>query len=177
MKLLKKIISYLRFCSLIINKKINLKGFVYLHSRVKIIIEKDAKLNLGKNVVIKNDTIIFVKKGATLIIGNGSSIGHHSEITCGKSISIGANVIMGAYIYITDSNHKFSDPTVLIKNQGIETRKVAIGNDVWVGRGTNILPGCILGDRIVIAAGAVVTKRFAGSSILGGVPAKIIKDI
>ncbi|MDX8047128.1 acyltransferase [Gracilibacillus sp. S3-1-1] len=55
--------------------------------------------------------------------------------------------------------------------------KITIGNNVFIGFNSIILPGVEIGDNTVIAAGSVVTKSFTGNSIIGGVPAKKIKDL
>ncbi|MHC5307714.1 DapH/DapD/GlmU-related protein [Bartonella sp. LJL80] len=54
--------------------------------------------------------------------------------------------------------------------------KVFIGNDVWIGHGVTVLPGVTVGDGAVLAAGAVVTKSVAPYTIVGGVPAKLIRQ-
>lgn len=54
---------------------------------------------------------------------------------------------------------------------------VTIGNDVWIGGNVTILPGVTIGDRAVIAAGAVVTKDIPANTVAGGVPAKVIKEL
>lgn len=55
--------------------------------------------------------------------------------------------------------------------------QVNIGNDVWIGGNCTILPGVTIGNNVVIAAGAVVTKDVPDNSVVGGVPAKVIKQI
>ena len=54
---------------------------------------------------------------------------------------------------------------------------VTIGNDVWIGGNETILPGVNIGDKAVIAAGAVVTKDVPDNTVAGGVPAKVIKEL
>ena len=54
---------------------------------------------------------------------------------------------------------------------------VTIGNDVWIGGNVTILPGVTIGNNVVIAAGAVVTKDVPDNCVIGGVPAKKIRDI
>ena len=54
---------------------------------------------------------------------------------------------------------------------------VRIGNDVWIGGNATILPGVTIGNNVVIAAGAVVTKDVPDNTLIGGVPAKVIKTI
>jgi maltose O-acetyltransferase len=55
-------------------------------------------------------------------------------------------------------------------------KEVKIGNDVWIGTRVVMLPGVEIGDHSIIGAGAVVTKSFLPNSIIGGVPAKLIKN-
>jgi maltose O-acetyltransferase len=54
---------------------------------------------------------------------------------------------------------------------------VRIGNDVWIGGNVTILPGVTIGNNVVVAAGAVVTKDVPDNSLVGGVPARIIREI
>ena len=75
--------------------------------------------------------------------------------------------------------------TISTLNHGIEIQnrsttypsKVTIGNNVWIGSGANILPGVTIGDNSIIAAGALVNKDIPSNVIVGGVPAKIIRNL
>lgn len=175
--MLKKILLYMRYFFLKRNKRIETEGFVSIQKGVEIILELDSKLLIGKGTVLKTGTIIYVKKGAKLSIGSYTSTGHHTEISCGNSINIGNNVIMGAYSYITDSDHVFEDPEKLIKSQGMSLGEVHIGDDIWIGRGVYILKNSKISNHSVVAAKAVVTKGFTNNTVIGGVPARKIKDI
>lgn len=179
--MIKKVVSYFLFLIRYIiyikcNRRIISDGFVRIQANVKIIVEKEASLVLGKNILIKHDSVIFVKSNAVLKIGNNSSTGHHTEISVGESVEIGDDVIMAAYTYITDSNHVY-DKNSLIRLSGMQTSSVKIGSNIWLGRSCQILSGVVLGDKIVVAAGAVVTKSYDGNVILGGIPAKEIKRL
>mgnify|MGYP000493205454 FL=1 len=54
---------------------------------------------------------------------------------------------------------------------------VHIGNDVWIGSNATILPGVTIGDGAIVAAGAVVNKDVEAMTVVGGVPAKFIKQV
>ena len=56
-------------------------------------------------------------------------------------------------------------------------KPIRIGNDVWIGGTSVICPGVTIGDRVVIGAGSVVTKNFASDIVIGGNPARIIREI
>ncbi|TOB35760.1 hypothetical protein CGK06_26050 [Vibrio parahaemolyticus] len=72
-------------------------------------------------------------------------------------------------------NHKFSDIDKYIKEQGYQNAPIVIGNDVWIGFNSTILPGVSIGDGAVIAAHSVVTKDVPSYTVVGGIPAKEIK--
>lgn len=131
----------------------------------------------NKNVTIKENSIVYVKKNAKITFGRDSSTGHNTEISSNNYIEIGNDVIMGAYTYITDSNHAYKDKKLPIRKQDMEIGSVQIGNNVWLGRGVMILKDSIIGDNSVVAAGSVITKKFEDNKILGGIPAKVIKEI
>lgn len=59
----------------------------------------------------------------------------------------------------------------------LDIRPVTIGDDVWIGGNVTILPGVTIGSNVVIAAGAVVTKDIPSNSLVGGIPAKKIRDL
>jgi len=81
--------------------------------------------------------------------------------------------MFGPDIYITDSNHTFGDgiaPNAAPMLRGC----VRIGNRCWIGAKVVILKDVELGDGCVVAAGAVVTKSFGASQVIGGVPARVL---
>jgi acetyltransferase-like isoleucine patch superfamily enzyme len=176
--MINKLIYIIRYILQIkFNKKITTNGFVILQKNVKLIVEEGGGLVLGKNSVIKENSVIYVKKDARIVIGNYSSTGHHTEISANNHINIGDNVIMGAYTYITDSNHGYKDKSLPIQKQPMEVGTTTIGNNVWLGRGAMLLKDTIISDNSVVAAGSIVTKKFEKNLIVGGIPAKIIKVI
>jgi acetyltransferase-like isoleucine patch superfamily enzyme len=174
---IKKLVWYLRFLKYKNNKKISMNGIPIFNSRVNIILGKNAKLDIGEKVVFKQNTSILVKDNACLQIGSRTSTGHNTEISCGESIQIGRDVIMGAYTYISDSNHQYSNKDIPIKDQGMFTEPVIIEDDIWIGRNAQVLSNSIIKNRTIVAAGCVVKGKFERGVILGGIPAKVIKEI
>lgn len=92
-----------------------------------------------------------------------------AEFRAGNNVWIGPNTL------ITTINHPLS-PKGRREHLGI-AKPIKIGNDVWIGGNVTILPGVEIGNNVVIAAGAVVTKNIPDNSLFGGVPAKFIKNI
>lgn len=117
------------------------------------------------------------KFGKGLKIGNNSAVGQFTEFGAAGGIEIGNDVIMGSYISFHSENHNFRDNTKLIRNQGVTSKGIKIGNNIWVGAKVTFLDGCTVGNNSVVAAGAVVTGVYPDNSIIGGVPATVLKSI
>ncbi len=92
----------------------------------------------------------------------------------GGEIIIEKNVIIGPNVVIRASNHRFSRLDIPIKEQGHNSGRILIREDVWIGANAVILPDVTIGKGAVVAAGAVVTKNVNDYEIVGGVPAKSI---
>ncbi|ALS02792.1 maltose acetyltransferase [Enterococcus silesiacus] len=90
-------------------------------------------------------------------------------------ITIGDNCMFGPNAQLYTATHPLHP---VKRNSGLEYGKpITLGNNVWLGGGVVITPGVTLGDNVVVAAGAVVTKSFPDNCVIGGNPAKIIKEI
>ena len=111
--------------------------------------------------------------GTGVIIGDGSGIGVNCSIH--GPLTIGDNVMMGPDVVILTSNHNFANIDIPMSKQGFSLKPVVIGNDVWIGTRSIILPGVTVGNGVVIGAGAVVTKDIPDYAIVGGVPAGVIR--
>ena len=115
--------------------------------------------------------------GKGLKMGNNSAIGDYTHFGAPGGIEIGNDVIMGSYISFHSENHNFSDTTRLIREQGVTSKGIKLGNNIWVGAKVTFLDGCVVGDNSVVAAGAVVNGIYPDNSVIGGVPARVIKTI
>jgi len=114
-------------------------------------------------------------------------IGDTSKLTIGKHCHINENVFIqganiGNYVMIApnvtilNSTHNYKNTDIpMILQGGEENLNTTIEDDVWIGRNAIIMPNLILGKGSVIGAGSVVTKDVAPYSVMGGVPAKLIK--
>lgn len=107
--------------------------------------------HIGKNVFL-NSGCRFQDQGG-ITIGDGSLIGH--------------NVVMATLNHDQNPNDRGT----------MHPKPIVIGKNVWVGSNATILAGVTIGDGAIIAAGAVVTKDVEANTIVGGVPAKFIKNI
>jgi acetyltransferase-like isoleucine patch superfamily enzyme len=134
------------------------------------------RVTIGKHAIIRPTNIYGSAIGEGLKIGNNSSIGPYSYIGCSGYIEIGDNVMMSPRVSIYAENHLFDHPELTIKEQGVKREFVKIEDDCWIAANTIILAGVTIGRGSVIAAGSVVTKDVPPYSIVGGVPAKVIKS-
>lgn len=134
------------------------------------------RVTIGKHAIIRPTNIYGSAIGEGLKIGNNSSIGPYSYIGCSGYIEIGDNVMMSPRVSIYAENHLFDDPGLTIKEQGVKREFVKIEDDCWIAANTVILAGVTIGRGSVIAAGSVVTKDIPPYSVVGGIPAKVIKS-
>jgi maltose O-acetyltransferase len=123
----------------------------------------------GKDLRVKRnaDISMFIK------IGDYSELGTNCIIQ--SNTIIGDYVIMGPDVKIYTKNHGYQDLSIPIALQPVTEEKVVIGNDVWLGANVVVTPGVTIGNHVVVAAGAIVTKDVQDNSIVGGVPARVIK--
>jgi acetyltransferase-like isoleucine patch superfamily enzyme len=113
---------------------------------------------------------------SVLRIGNRCVIGRGSHIVAHRSIQIDDDVFTGPYVYITDQNHSYADVEVPVGRQWPVNSSVRIGSGTWLGTGAVILPGAAIGRNVVVAAGAVVRGTVPDYAVVGGVPARLLKE-
>jgi len=110
-------------------------------------------------------------------IGSDSLIGEYSVIRGQGGVQIGDRVYTSPFTQIIAVNHVFDDPDRPFIEQGITAEGIVIEDDVWLGAGAIITDGVRVGKGAVVAAGAVVTKDVPAHTVIGGIPAKVIKTI
>ena len=134
------------------------------------------RVSIGKYAIIRPANIYGGPIGEGLVIGNHSNIGPYNYIGCSGKITIGNNVMLGPRVSIYAENHVFDNPALTIKEQGVQQMEVVIEDDCWIASNAVILAGVTIGKGSVVAAGAVVAESVPPFSVVGGVPAKIIKS-
>jgi len=132
------------------------------------------KFSLGRHSVVESFCCINNAVG-DVIIGDHTRIGIYNTII--GPVTIGSHVNLAQGITVTALNHNFTNTGKRIDEQGITTKQVTINDDVWIGANAVILPGVSIGRHVVVAAGAVVTKDIPDNCIVGGIPARVIKQI
>lgn len=113
-------------------------------------------------------------------IGDGCCFGAYNHITATNYIEIGDHCLTGKWVTITDNAHGNTTMQDLQlapgKRKMVSKGPVIIGKNVWIGDKATILPGVTIGEGAVIAANSVVSKNVPPFSVVGGIPARIIKQ-
>lgn len=130
--------------------------------------------SVGDNCILKVSGTIK-SLGSFIRIGSGVGLGEFAHLGGAGGLTIGNNTIIGPYFSCHPENHNFMDKNELIKDQGVKRLGINIGNDCWIGAKVTILDGAKIGNGCIIAAGAVVIGNFPDNSVIGGIPAKVIK--
>lgn len=113
--------------------------------------------------------------GSNIEVGDEFLANYNVTILDIAKVTVGDNVWIGPGTLVCTINHPMN-PAGRRRHLGI-AKPITIGNDVWIGGNATILPGVTIGDNVVVAAGAVVTKDVPANTLVGGVPAKKIKDL
>lgn len=133
-----------------------------------------AGAKIGKNVRISSSATII--GSGNLTIGDDTWIGHEVMILCSSNVSIGKECDIAPRVYIGTGTHLITPDESRIGNT--ETSKnISIGNGCWLCVNCSVLPGVDIGDKVVVAAGAVVTKSVGKKCMVAGVPASIKKQL
>lgn len=128
---------------------------------------------MGKGLWLQSP--FYCDYGKNIELGENVYFNFNCVILDVAKVFIGSNVMMGPNVQIYTAGH----PLDMQKRRDAQEfgKTIRIGNDVWIGGSAILCPGVTVGDRSVIAAGAVVTKDVPADVVVGGNPAKLIKKI
>ena len=144
----------------------------------RLFIKKDWRI--GDHVQIATNCALFSRESTSagvLTIGNNTHIGDNTVIDVADDVTIGNTVAIGPNCVIYSHDHGYESDAAAAWKGPLITRPVMIKDNAWIGSGVTILPGVTIGERAVVAAGAVVTKDVEANCVYGGIPARKIKDI
>lgn len=155
-------------------KKIHTDGLCFIGRNVKIEIGPFAHVYLDRWSWVGNRTKLRAH-GGFIRVGSKSVLGEEITFSCYEEISIGRECIIADRVMFIDFDHIVADVEVPIRKQGLYSKPVRVGNNVWIGYGACILRGVTVGDGAVIGTNAVVTKDVPPGAIVGGIPAKVLR--
>lgn len=131
------------------------------------------RLELGEHCRLGRGTL-FETCGGRITLGSHVRINAGSLVVSYASVTIGNGCLIGEYVSIRDADHGTS-PDAPIRSQDHVSAPIVIGDDVWIARGAVILKGVTIGNGAVIAANSVVNRDVEANSIVGGVPARLLR--
>lgn len=135
---------------------------------------RPVNLELGEHCRIGDD-VYFETSGSGIIrLGENCQINNGSVLTAHEHIIVGNNSGISEYCTVEDAMHGVGADELFMK-QSMNTAPIEIGNDVFIGRGCIIQKGVKIGDGAIVAANSVVTKNVEPMTIVGGVPADLIR--
>lgn len=140
---------------------------------LKALLLKAMGAKVGKNITIYPS--VWITPGRNLQIGNNVDIALGVIITTTGGVFIGDRTLIGYRTQILSSNHSIPKIGKSIFDAGHDHKPIYIAEDVWIGANCVITAGVTIGKGAIVAAGAVVTKNVPENSIVGGIPAKVIK--
>lgn len=150
-------------------------------------VEVRCRMGLGERIVL--GTAVAIDRGCILwagesgelqgaiTLGDGVRVGPYSYLGSLHRLEVGSGSLIGSHCYVITANHGFGQKGIPLVDQGFTGGDIRIGEDVWLGSQSVVLPGVRIGDGAVVAAGAVVTKSIPKRELWGGVPARKIRDL
>lgn len=148
---------------------------VYLHATPN-------GIEIGSGTIVMYGAVLHVYNfreipHSGIKVGRDSLIGEYSVIRGQGGVVIGDRVYTSPFTQILAVDHVFTDTQKPFVEQGITATGIVIEDDVWIGSGAIITDGVRVGRGAVVASGAVVVKDVPARTLVGGVPAKVIKKI
>lgn len=155
--------------------------FLYLKRGKKSVIYRSVRkdlvpfnnFSLGQYSVIEDYCTLNNAVG-DVTIGDYTRIGMSNTII--GPVQIGDKVNLAQNIVVSGLNHNFTDVNTPISDQGVPTKPVIIGNNVWIGANVVILPGVTIGEHVVIGAGSIVARNIPSYTVVVGNPAQVVKE-
>lgn len=129
---------------------------------------------LGRGCVV-TVTSHLSRLGKGFSLGANSGLGDYCHVGASGGITVGRDVIMGPFVSLHSQEHVFKDVDVPIRLQGTTEQGILIEDNCWIGARVTVLDGTVIGSGTVVAAGAVVKGVFPPMSVIGGVPARVLK--
>ena len=139
-------------------------------------------IHLGRNTLVMHGSVLHVYNfrdlpHAGIWIGEQSLIGEYNVIRGQGGVRIGNRVYTSPMVQLVAVNHVFNDPTRSFVDQGITAQGITIEDDVWIGSGAVITDGVTIGAGAIVAAGSVVTRDVQSHTVVGGVPARVLRRV
>ena len=138
----------------------------------------DGRLTIGANTLLEPGCWITIADGARVSIGEGTFLNLGTMVAAMDEVTIGNHVMFANHCFVSDSSHRYDDPTIPVTWQGFTSKgPTRIGDNCWFGVNCVVTSGVTIGERCVIGGNSVVTKDIPAGHIAAGAPAKVIRPI
>ncbi len=131
-------------------------------------------IHFGRGALIYPGVYLETQGAGIIMLGDGVVLSRGVHIVAFERVHLGPGCMVGEYASIRDANHKLD--VTSIRSSGHRSSPIYIGANVWIGRGACVLMGASIGANSVVGANAVVTKPIGVQQIVGGVPARILRQ-
>lgn len=151
----------------------------YIETKM-LLFDNRKTFKIGRGSSVRNGTVVSIvsrKIDSAIIIGESTYIGENNNLRAADGIiEIGNGCLISQCITMVTSNHGIEGRVPITQQPWVSKKgKISIGDNVWIGANSVILPDITIGEGAVVAAGAIVTKDVPPFAIVAGNPAKIIK--
>jgi acetyltransferase-like isoleucine patch superfamily enzyme len=149
-------------------------GPVFFGSGLELQIARRGRIDLGRFVWLGHGTKIRCHEGV-VEIGAKTVLGQECTISAYHRVRIGEQCVIADRAMFIDFDHGVVEVERPIRSQGIYTREVEVGSNVWIGYGACVLRGVRVGDNAIVGTNSVVTKDVPANAVVAGIPARIIR--
>lgn len=149
----------------------------FLFNQTRTAILRAGSFRIGKGSLVMGDIYLSGEGDwpSLFSVGENTFITGPLRVNLGGSVRIGSSVNIGHDVMLLSVDHQIGPPW---RRAGwSEHAEVVIDDGAWIGSGAVVLPGVVVGQGAVVAAGAVVTADVPPHTVVGGVPAKILKTL
>lgn len=150
-------------------------GLFFLDRGAHMDVGPNARIRFGRGVRFMRDFTGHFYGDVT--VGDGVFFNRGCYVAAYSGLTIGNHCLFGEGVSIHDENHVVGRGFEPIATRGFEVKPIVIGNNVWAGAKATILQGVHIGDNAVIGANAVVTRDVPADTIVGGIPARVLREV
>ena len=172
---LRNVSGFLRYIAIRLRFRNLHVGLFFLDRGGQIDISPNARIQFGRNICFIRDFTGYF--AGNIKIGDEVFFNRNCYIAVYDGLTIGNYCLFGEGVSIHDENHVVGTGPEPIASRGFVARPIVIGDNVWVGAKATILSGVNIGNNAVIGANAVVTHDVPANTIVGGIPARVLREI
>jgi acetyltransferase-like isoleucine patch superfamily enzyme len=139
---------------------------------------REGRLQVGAHALLEPGVWITAPGAARVRIGAGTFLNMGVMVAAERLVEIGDHCMLANGCFVSDSSHRYDDPSKPITWQGFQSKgPTRIGDNCWLGANVVVTSGVTIGERCVVGANSVVTKDLEPYSIVAGAPAKVLRKV